>query len=259
MTPRNNGTPKSALTLLSFRPPSRIQNDLQRRRMAIQPIETGIGPLNLDNYQVEILSPPRWAGADVSSVNLFAFFRKNINLFLERGTCLFAPFSNIDAPVWASDSPAGAVIHIDMYDKKLGNIEDGAVVCAESSSEHWIFSTVDAPGDFSHPVNGNREFGIFEFQGRKIIYSMGADRICGAGAVVSLAETIFSKAHLTWMGMQRNLVAYIQKNGGQARILTSQSMRVDWTEHKARYFHPKTSLVSPGPTTFDVRSMGGKW
>lgn len=246
------------MPLISFRPSASIQAALAVRKMVVQRIENGIGPLNLDNYQVEVDTPPRWAGADVPAEKLFAFFRKNINLFMERKTCHFSPFDNSDAPLWISDAPAGAVIHIDMLDKKFNNMEDGSVVCAESSAAHWIFSTIEAPGDFTHPVSGNREFGYFIRNENPVFYTMGADRVCGAMAIAALGETIFSKAHATWLGMQRRFISYIEHNGGRAKLVSSHSMRVDWEAARKLHFHPKAAWLDPA-RSLDFRPMAGSW
>jgi hypothetical protein len=45
----------------------------------------------------------------------------------------------------------GAVVSIDMFSSGV-NVDDGAVVLSEITSDHWIFSTLWTPDDGDHPV-----------------------------------------------------------------------------------------------------------
>ena len=49
----NNGTPKAALPLMSFRPPETVQRALNKDKATrVLPIEKAYGPMNIDNSHV---------------------------------------------------------------------------------------------------------------------------------------------------------------------------------------------------------------
>jgi hypothetical protein len=88
----------------------------------------------------------------------------------------FNPISG-DESLWMSNNPVPTVISI-----KIAGPDNGSVVCAQSESCCWIFSTIKAqylPSlDGMHPVSGNRQFGYFLHpNGHMEIYTKGADRL----------------------------------------------------------------------------------
>ncbi|MBS1571340.1 MAG: hypothetical protein JST62_02945 [Bacteroidetes bacterium] len=96
-------------------------------------------------------------------------------------------FSNsfADTGRWNSpyESSAGAIVHLDI----AGN--DGSVILSRYRNQigttgnyenhNFIFSTLNSPLDFRHPVAGNRRFGIYNTAERPdewTFYTMGVDR-----------------------------------------------------------------------------------
>jgi hypothetical protein len=232
---------------MSFRPSVQIQTALRKRSgYSVHRIEDGAGPMNLDNYRVEISQMPKLGSRVMTTVEVFSYFRKNINLFMQSGTCLFEPDSGGDAGLWKSDNPAGAVIHIDMYAKNL-NIDDGSVVCAEAGNNYWIFATVFAPGDFSHPVSGNREFGFDEDGGKAVFYTMACDRLSSGLLAGAMEGPVFAGGHRTWLGFQRRLIQFVEQKGGKAKVITTSSIRVPWAEARKQHFGPRTPWLAPEP------------
>jgi hypothetical protein len=108
---RNNGTPKAALPLMSFRPPETVQRALNKdKAMRVLPIEKAYGPMNIDNYRVEITKLPTRGPAQTAAV-LFRYLRKNLNQFMAAGTCVFSPYPE-DRARWFSDAPLGSKLSI---------------------------------------------------------------------------------------------------------------------------------------------------
>jgi hypothetical protein len=239
---RNNGTSKAALPLMSFRPPDTVQRALNKDRATrVLPIEKAYGPMNIDNYRVEITKLP----AAQTAAALFRYLRKNLNQFMAAGTCLFSPYPE-DRARWFSDAPLGSKLSIHVYAKWL-NIDDGSVVCSDYSSQHWVFSTIAAPNDSTHPVSGNREFGYQEIGDKVVVYTMACDRVTlgPEGVLPPMRDVVFSGGHRCWLGLQSQLVGYVNRHGGKARAISPSSMRVDWDSYKASYFRPTTELIAP--------------
>src|SRR5262245_25065455 len=110
-------SPLAAVPLISFRPPPDIQKAIDDRgfkgnRWHIHQIESAAGPVNLDNYLVKILRLPSEKGLD-SLEGLLRHIRLNINNFVNTDDVEFSPYADSDASKWRSDSPLGAVVHID--------------------------------------------------------------------------------------------------------------------------------------------------
>ncbi|MGY5775086.1 hypothetical protein [Rhizobium sp. LEGMi135b] len=250
--------------LISFRPPLPIQYAIKARGLLgswhFHKIEDAYGPVNLDWYAVEIDRLPRASsvgitepGADnrpASDVEFFYFLRTNINQFVASQLANFAPYDAVpDGALWALPVPLGAAIHIDMLDPTgvlfpSSNPDDGSVVVTAASASQWIFSTVFTPLDGGHPVSGNREFSLTDrsLPGQYTLYTRGADRPTGAVDFV-VQSKIFAMADALWMSFQTRSAAFINDNGGLARIPLPgtptgfMSERYDWEQAKtlARY------------------------
>jgi hypothetical protein len=253
-------SPLAAVPLLSFRPPPDIQRAIDARgfNWHIHAIEFAAGPLNLDNYLIKILKLPSEKGID-SPEGLLRHVRLNINHFVNTDDVEFSPYADSDEGKWRSDSPLGAVMHIDFGNTLLGvpigplNLEDGSVVCSSYSKTHWIFSTIWTGGDANHPVSGNREFGCYVLNGQAphlngaYIYTRAADRITDNGIVNAfLMDKIFSGGHETWLDFQRLVAWFVERKGGKAQVLVPFSARYPWDEVKG-YHKPTVPWVVQNP------------
>lgn len=234
--------------LISFRPPVPIQLGLNSRFQVaglpanvVHAIEDARGPINLDYFPVRIEALPLKGGVGMTADELLEEIRRNINNFVAgypQG-CQFNPYDvAIDGPVWAPPffptGMPGAVISIDMWVglpgplAPLGNLEDGSVVLAEITHDHWTFSTVWTPDDGNHPVSGNRRFGYeIRHAGEFVFYTRGADRTTTL-ADSQLSTTVFGAAEHLWRSFQARLAAFVNANGGIAHIEPADSHRYHW-------------------------------
>lgn len=235
-------SPMAALPLISFRAPPGVQRAIDARgaNWHIHAIEYACGPVNLDNYRIQILQQPKERGLE-SLEGLLNYIRLNINDFVSREKATFAPYDDADRTKWRSNAPVGAVIHIDLGGAGALNPEDGSVVCSSYTKTDWIFSTIWTLADLNHPVSGNRQFGCYSIKGPGMpddgsyIYTRAADRITDNIVNGFLMDTIFKGGHETWLGFQRKVWNFVNLKGGKARILPAFSARYGWNEMKAAH------------------------
>jgi hypothetical protein len=226
--------------LLSYRPPVGFQSAVNGREPTpftrlwhMQKIEDGYGPVNLDEYLIRVTGLPSGVASPDA---LLDYVRRNINALVDPSIAQFAPYdAGVDGPVWTSSSPAGAVIEIDMLD-------DGSVLCGESTSDHWIFCTIKAGRDGIHPVCGNRQFGYRTDGSDYLFYTRGADRAYGIEHWTA-GDAVFSGGDDLWRSFQRGLSDWINSNGGSASIGSRFSERFDWDAIRGAYYHPTGSWV----------------
>jgi hypothetical protein len=224
--------------LISFRPPAAVQAQLRRRDFALQPIETGWGNVNLDNYSIRVTKLPILGGSRATPEQLLRYIRLHLNDFADTSSVFdtqFTPYDlAIDTPVWASANPLGAIVDIDMYGP-----DNGAVVVSESTSDHWIFSTVTAPrfeGPGMHPVSGNRMFGFRQNEDGLVFFIRGADRV---SSVYIPEETAFDEGHELWSTVRKNIASFINTQGGSATTPPPYSVRHNWLAVRVLYFKPQ--------------------
>lgn len=134
--------------------------------------------------------------------------------------------------------------------------DNGSVVTSYNDIYGWMFTTIHDPFNGSHPVSGNRSFGLsYDLDtGEYIFYIQGADRITdysgqlvGQIANLSTNPIQFGKADALWSGMMSNLARYINNNGGTARVKTPLILRPDWADVKSALenHRPLTSVPCP--------------
>jgi hypothetical protein len=175
--------------------------------------------VNSDFFPVDISSLP----PGVTMASLTEYFRLNINQFTS-GKATFSPYSDqflddtqlFNKPTTQS---IGALVHINMAD-------NGTVVESDyqnnSSGAYFKFSTMSSPLDNSHPVSGNREFGVYpdpNNPGHYTFYTMGVDRT--SDWFFSMVNTVFPNsvfngADALWTQMQSNMINFINSQGGHA-------------------------------------------
>jgi len=245
--------------LMNFRPESTQQNKLLQlniqdpEKWFFHRLESGWGQINLDYYAVQINQMPTSLPGDlpgtqrttpVTIEELFQFVRHNlltkdavVNSFFTE----FRPYGPLDETVWhstASDA-LGALISI----RIPGN--EGTVMATQSESTSWIFSTVNSPNDGSHPVSGNRRFGVFLADDEKIyVYTMGADRCTDRLiATTPAVEIVWTGADQTWKSFQSKITDLIKNHGGIANAMQPISRRYDWPYIMSSYFSPKDNWL----------------
>jgi hypothetical protein len=221
--------------LLNFRPSAAIQAALRTRDLKLQLIETGWGEVNLDRYDIPVATLPMLGGTRATPERLLSYIRLHLNDFADTGSLSdteFEPYDEaIDGPVWASSTPLGAVVDID-----ISGPDDGAVVVGEHSSDHWIFTTLTAPvisGPGTHPVSGNRMFGFTKTDDGVSFYIRGADRVCCA---YMPEDKSFAEGHKLWSTVQKNIASFVNSHGGSATTPTPYSVRHNWLAVRVLHF-----------------------
>ncbi len=189
------------------------------------PIGAGWGPINLDFYGVEVQRLP----PSVTAAWLLQHMRLNLNQFLDTTNTRFGPYNSASWRVWTSPRPVGAAVHIDFSPFGL-NVDDGTVVCSQSETDNWIFSTIWTPRDGNHPVSGNRMFGFSQRGGSLVFFTMGADRLTTAldWSAERALGLPFRAADALWRSFQARLVGDIRRRGGAAHGLQPLSNRYSW-------------------------------
>jgi hypothetical protein len=207
--------------------------------------------VNCDFFPVRITQLP----TGFTPESLLEYFRKNINQFVDSSldVSFEAYDDNPNAATHFYDTARlnafgvnsiGALIHIHMTN-------DGSVIESDyyhnntsgSEKHRFTFTTMATPLDFSHPVAGNREFGIYRstdplHPNEFVFYTMGLDRT--SDWVFDLGNNIlngFAKADQLWNSVQKNMINFINKpsSGGQAQYYgppASIKARPKWDDVK---------------------------
>lgn len=252
--------------LCSFRPPVALQDDLFNRFDVVywglrrsdpnadpnwgyfHAIEDAAGDnLNLDRYMVWVEKLPRHPVTKdpFTAESLLTYWRTHINDFVDTNNSAFYPYgprreplNTADQTKWLSPSPVGTVITIEIS-IDVGT-EFASVVCSVSEPHRWVFSTMKTPGDFNHPVSGNREFGFYRARFREktgfVFQTRGADRVTGS----LIPEGItFEGADELWRSLQAKLASFIAANSGVAEVISpAYSKRFPWDDVHAALFAP---------------------
>ncbi len=243
--------------LIQFTPPQSVKNKIQSldnqsafTDYNIQYLEHAKGAaINLDYFPVTINTLPKnpTNGQKFTPTQFLNYVRLNINSFVDTSISSFTPTSlntgYNESQIWNSSNPLGAIIHIDI--KTLG-VGDGSVICSQSDSNHWIFTTIEVPYGFDqgkdgiHPVSGNREFGLIQnSNGTYTFYTRGVDRMTD-GFDSTMGENLniilgdpFAKPDKLWNSLKTKVATFVQNNGGNSVAPTiSQNVfwRPDWTK-----------------------------
>lgn len=212
--------------LVEFQPPAKLIADLKARSFSVQSVFDGLGDLNTDLYAVRISKPLLAAGTAMTPEAFLEYVRLHINDFVDNSLSTFNPLEPVDAPIWLSANPLGAVIKIDIQGP-----DNAAVLVSEQDSHHWRFTTVQTPFSLTgtHPVSGNRDFGLKVDTDGWTFYTRGADRATDPAAFLASDILTFPKADQLWRSLQAKMAAYVIANGGAAQIIPPFSVRNPWT------------------------------
>ncbi|MCA0334330.1 MAG: hypothetical protein LCH44_10325 [Bacteroidetes bacterium] len=209
-------TPELAIVnyLNSFSPPWKIQsiNDAYGRFA------------NIDEYRVKINQMPKKPnGQTYTDTELVEHIRLTWNDHVN-DDAIYSPLDLlIDGPIWNSSNPVKARIEIE-----ITGPDDGAVVCAQKETNFWVFSTIKGPDTGTHPVSGNRQFGIkTNAQGEKFFYTKGVDR-ADNWFNDYVYEFIFHFADKQWRSMQDGVEAFINNHQGSSTKLEPVRSTPNW-------------------------------
>ncbi|QEW21739.1 hypothetical protein LA6_003951 [Marinibacterium anthonyi] len=196
------------------------RNPGSKKEYEVQLIAEGLGEaVNVDEYVVQITKLPTGMSKDA----FFKHVRVNLNDFLDQFVSTFGPYDTADRTDWneGRDAQLGTIMVFGIALPVLGT-DDGAVVVSQTKNFQWTFSPVKDGffGSFgTHPVAGNRQFGLREVAGRYEFYTRAFDRVYPT-EVDPFEEEAFKGADDLWKSLQNKLVAYVNKNGGTATALT---------------------------------------
>lgn len=236
--------------LIKFTPPQSAKDKIQtldNQSMLtdynIQYLEHASGAaINLDYFPVTINTLPTnpVTGIQFTPTQFLNYVRLNINNFVDTSISSFSPTTlntgYNESQIWNSANPLGAIIHINIP-LPAG---DGSVICSESDSNHWIFTTIEVPwkptnsnADGKHPVSGNREFGLIQnVNGSYTFYTRGVDRMTdGLESTFAENSTIavdpFANPDKLWNSLKTKIAAFVQNNSGSA-VTPTPSQNVIW-------------------------------
>jgi len=209
--------------LLGFNPPGHLVKTLESRNRGAyvhRIADAKGGELNTDFFGVRITKMPLLDGHRANPVELFNFWLKNFNSFVDSDFAVFTPLP-ADQALWASPNPVGTVISIRMglalnpADVALAN-DSGSVVVSERTDTTIRFTTINTVADHSHPVSGTREFGIRPLSdGTWILYTRGADAPTGRLDAIA-TPLVFHGADSLWKSLQDKWKLSIEGLSGSA-------------------------------------------
>jgi hypothetical protein len=221
--------------IINFRPPQVVQRNFTNkdpRNNYIHYIQEAVDTVvNLDFYPFRVKRLPTIDGAVASDgFRLLQFYRRHFGTFLPKSVYLKSLSLEFDEPMdeakWNSDQLAEAVGSVLIF--LLG--DNAAVLASEVTSQSWTFTTVHLQADKagSHPVSGNRRWGVIKENDAWIFYNRGADR--ATQWVDEYIPTILTRSaqHAVWKGLQRNMIDFVRNNGGDAEELRHEQWTPSW-------------------------------
>jgi len=208
-----------------------------KKKFWVQRVADGSGSaINVDEYIVRISKLP----AGVSKKEFFKHLRVNLNSFLDQSIAEFYPFSKADEGDWKklTEAQLGTIMIFKIYLPVPGFHDEAAVVVSRSSNLTWTFSPIKdgfAGGFGTHPVAGNRQFGMREGPNGSVeFFTRAFDRVYQYHASYN-ESAAFKGADALWKSLQRNVVAYVASNGGTATIIEPNVPGKNDPKAKPRY------------------------
>ena len=117
---------------------------------------------------------------------------------------------------------------------------DGSVICINHDTYSWTFATISDPYNLSHPVSGNRQFGLEpNGSGGYTFFTRGTDRAFdelsggtrdilnyGTGEWIDLLD----QGARPWRSLQQLVESFIDNNGGSSTKREDFFERPDFQE-----------------------------
>ncbi len=199
--------------------------------------------VNMDYFSIDVTDLPNNPKTNVEFTleEFFNYIMDNLNDFIDQSISQFGSYNSTEQVIWDSTNPLGAIMRFDIPVPSIPILSnDGTVICSEYlSNSHWIFTTLESPKDWTHPVSGNRQFGYTEnSDGSVTIFTRGVDRILN-NLDLDVAEFMdldhpFDAADALWNSFQKNIEFFTNKNGGSSRLSSKKESinRPDWEDVK---------------------------
>lgn len=197
---------------------ARTDRGWPKKDYKVQRVSKGTGAaVNVDEYAVQIDKLPD----GMSEAALFKHIRVNLNTFLDQSVSPFEAFDSGDDTDWKSGTNPllGTIMVFEIKVLVVGH-DEAAVVVSEVGDLSWTFSPIEDGGVITgfgtHPVAGNRQFGMRKVGGKLQFYTRAFDRVYPS--LIPEGEA-FGGADKLWRSLQANIVAFVNDSGGTATVL----------------------------------------
>lgn len=252
--------------LISFRPSTDLQRQARTSGWTFQRIESGAGDqINLDYYAVVIDRSPRINGSVLSAEAFLEQIRNRFAGFIARDQARFgAARPDFDAP-WRAGT-VGAVMTFTILPTTIPNLAvavPAQVMLTENTPLRWIFSTGHLTNVASHPVNGNREFGVVKgAQNTFTLYTRGADTLSNEilRRLPGGSDSVFGGGERIWEAFQEKVIEFVNSNGGHVSNTPKSGMRYCWSTVRPQHFQPTVDWLGqasqPSGRVIRVRGTG---
>jgi len=268
--------------LASFVIPAEVNNRVTSLGWTNQDIEMGnTKQVNLDYHSVNITTLPDINGDGVATEQeLFDEIRLNfpnyangeINVAINNGPdaiveATWSFYNNDYYDIWNTNNGLKAIVEIDTEDINdnpiPGITDDATVICSSYENECcWVFSTIWTKqglaansNNGSHPVSGNRQFGIKQLSdGSYEFYIRAADRarinwlVNGLATVLgnNATEIFYEITDQSWNNLTSKIASLVNQSnyGGEATQNQSIIQRPNWNEvkDKLKSYFPLSSI-----------------
>jgi hypothetical protein len=200
----------------------------------------GNGRVNCDYYYVKINSLPYQNGVQMTPDQFLEYFRTNINTFISNGVN-FQPYSHYTSGVTINESSkvnspyeasTGGMFHIDMSEN--GTVVQSGYNRNVTTQHYWfMFTTMKTPVDGTHPVAGNRRFGIFKSGNSYYFYTLGVDRVNDWDvAFANLGNVAFNGGAALWHSVQQGVKSYVNTHQGNSDLVDEKVAQPNWDAFK---------------------------
>jgi len=201
---------------------ARTKRGHTEKSFEIQRIPKGTGEaLNVDEYSVSISRlPNNW-----TPEQFFSHVRVNLNNYLDQNVAILSAYTSGDKTDWAKNTnpSLGILMEFEIETPAINDV--AGVVVSRTSDLSWVFSPItdgvsDVTSDFgTHPVAGNRQFGLRKKDAGYEFFIRAADRVYPHHVDV-FEDDAFKGADALWRSFQTKLVTYVNANGGTAKAMT---------------------------------------
>ncbi len=260
------------IDLASFVIPNEAKNRLLSLGWKNQDIDQGNSwKVNLDYHSVKIDQLPDINGdgtatpqefLDEIRLNFPSYADAQFEVIINNGpnfdvAATWSFFQNDFNDFWNTNSPETTIVEIDTESNPdgagswlpSGLTDDATVICSSYDNGCcWVFSTiwVTDPGIYSngsHPVSGNRQFGLKEQgDGKYEFYIKAADRsriniilaLLAPKTGNNATDIFFAITDASWNSLTSNIVALVNSKGGIASQNEPVIIRPRWNDVKSK-------------------------